>query len=192
MYATLYANLPWMWGESGKGQEMFALINPNVKLPSRKSISGKVLKDEDERYFNSKIAELKNCYSVGLVLDSWKSIRRHSLLGFLITSNYSNNDVQLLYDLEDITSYQKTGEFIEERIQSLTAEIYSKHNVLINFIITDGGGEMKKACRLIKQSLPNKITIWCNSHLLNLLYGDLVKNIGRSLISDMVDIVNWI
>ncbi len=124
-------------------------MNSKIILSDRKLISGKVLKEEDTKLFNCKIVALQNSYAVGIVLDAWKSIRRQSILGCLLVSNCNNEQINLLYDLKDITMHQKTGEFIKSCISDFMEDIESKHNIRIDFIINDGGGEMRKACHVV-------------------------------------------
>ena len=53
---------------------------------------------------------------------------------------------------------------------------------------------MTKARRLINSNPDLKLrTIWCNSHLLNLIFGDLLKiEEYKKTMDESVKIINWI
>jgi hypothetical protein len=193
LYATLDANLSWMWGEYDHVKLLLQSLKPSVRIPSRKKLSGDILNEEDRKVQDQSIGILKKAHSVVLVVDTWKSIVRQSLLGVLLVSN----NVQFLYDLKDISAQQHTGTFVYGILCELLAEIREQHDIQIDALITEGGSEMAKARKLIKRSHPGVVTLWCVSHLLNLLFGDVLKsNSGmirvKGVIEECVSMVNWI
>lgn len=47
LFATLDANLSWMWGEYSHIQNLLRCIKPSLRIPSRKRISGPVLDQQN-------------------------------------------------------------------------------------------------------------------------------------------------
>jgi hypothetical protein len=182
-----------MWGEYDHVKLLLQSLKPSVRIPSRKKLSGDIINEEDRKVQDQSIGILKKAHSVVLVVDTWKSIVRQSLLGVLLVSN----NVQFLYDLKDISAQQHTGTFVYGILCELLAEIREQHDIQIDALITEGGSEMAKARKLIKRSHPGVVTLWCVSHLLNLLFGDVLKsNSGmirvKGVIEECVSMVNWI
>jgi hypothetical protein len=192
LHATLDANLSFMWGEYDHVDKLMKFLKPSVEIPCRRRISGPVLDAENDRVFIEGIKKLKEGHSITLVLDSWKSIQKKSLFGVLLVSA----DTYLLYDLKDISESQHTGAYVHQITKALLQELHEKHRISINAIVTDGGSEMAKMRRLMNASNPSIATVWCISHLLNLLFGDLLKSTEdddcKSVIDSCVLVVNWI
>lgn len=86
---------------------------------------------------------------------------------------------------------------MHQMIVDVLSELKQKHSVKVHAVVTDGGSDMAKARRLLKQSNPTILTLWCISHLLNLLFGDALKAESgmvnmKEAMSRAVSIVNWI
>ena len=81
----------------------------------------------------------------------------------------------LLYDMEDVTSNTHNAKFMVEKIYEIIDEIKEKYGIVVIAFVLYGGGEFRKAQRLIAGDVEHKhlILIWFNTNLFNLLFGDL-------------------
>ncbi len=120
-------------------------LNPNFHIPSRKTISTKLLPDLKRRTRASLRCSLSQASAVSLTVDIWTSRDMRSYLG--VTAHYVQ-DFQLKKAMLSCIRFRgsHTAENIAEQYDSLIEEYDLRGKVLT--IITDNAANMLKAFRL--------------------------------------------
>lgn len=105
--------------------KLFFLLKPSIKMPSRRAISGPILQRENAKVFGRGIELLKEhgLDGVALSLDSWKNIKKQSLLGELI-SCIGNDQAShsLLFSMDDVTKEALVTKHRLQVLECLPAE----------------------------------------------------------------------
>lgn len=81
--AALDANLAFHWTDSYHVKKLFLMMKPEVLMPRRRTVSGRILDEENKECINSGLDMLRmhGKYGISLSLDAWKNIKKQSLLG---------------------------------------------------------------------------------------------------------------
>lgn len=145
--------------------DALCVLRPDVKLPTRKSLSTTILNevyDSVKQQVNCKLKQ-ENCWFT-LVTDSWRNMRSESVVNYLCAST----NVTLFLNSTEVTKERHTGEWICDQINNY----FNEHRCFIG-ACTDNTSANQKAWRLLSGLHPDKFFYGCNSHCLHLLVKDI-------------------
>ncbi|RGB26946.1 hypothetical protein C1646_769764 [Rhizophagus diaphanus] len=119
--ATISNGWSFHWVENKDAQEMFYFLNLKLKLPHRKQLGEKILKDASEDIIKSIETKAKaDLVGVTLTIDGWTNVVNQNLLdGVLITSK---GEV-LVWKAYDISTERSRIAEVKEKIESLTKNV---------------------------------------------------------------------
>ena len=140
--ATISNGWSFRWVENKDSQEMFTCLNPNLKLPTRKRLSGKILTNASLDIAQSieKKAKMDEI-GVTLTLDGWTNVINQNLLGSVLIT--SNGDV-LVWKAEDVSTERSRKEEVQEKIEELTKSVKDA-GIKISAIVTDSAAQYASA-----------------------------------------------
>jgi hypothetical protein len=151
--AALDANLAFHWTDSVEVRKLFQLMMPLVKMPRRKTVSGRVLDEANRDCIASGMNNLREHgkYGIALSMDAWKNIKKQSLLGSLgSVIGRDGMSYHLLKGMKDVTACVHDAEFMKLRISEDIAS-FKEDLIDVRAIVLDGAGECKKARKLLRE-----------------------------------------
>ncbi|ODN80456.1 hypothetical protein L202_02696 [Cryptococcus amylolentus CBS 6039] len=162
-------------------------LSPGFKIPSRKDLSGRLLTKKDQEVMKEVEEALKG-KMVTLLLDGWNNCARDHLFAFVATCEGKS----YVFSVHNTTSKDKTGDaallLIEDEIEML-----GKKGIEVVAVISDDGGDMRKARKSLLAKRPQLTIEKCFAHQLNLVVGNIFK--GSPYLKDisqrMLAVIVW-
>ncbi|CAJ0856288.1 3227_t:CDS:2, partial [Entrophospora sp. SA101] len=156
---TVSNGLAFRWIESEEVKSLFRWLNPNIRLPNRKALSGRILNDASLKH-NSWIKEQASNseYGVTVALDGWLNVVNEKILGVILITNEGET---LVWNAYDISGERSRTQEVLQHITLIFEDLQSK-NIMINAVVTD-----------------NKVFIPCFAHQVNLCIGEIFKESYR-------------
>jgi hypothetical protein len=154
----------------GKGfKKMMLKMDPRYQLPSRRTISKKIIPSLTEEEKSRVCNNLKNAEAVALTTDAWSSITCTSFMA--VTSHFLDNHGTLCSKMLDCSRFHQhhTAENIKTRLLEVIAWFDLSMKVVC--VVMDNAANVKKA--VVESGFPN---LPCFAHTLNLIVTDAFKN----------------
>jgi hypothetical protein len=135
---TVVNGLSFRWIEDDDIVAAFKLVNPAIELPSRRQLSGLILKKEimitkDEFEIMAKDDNI----GVTLVFDGWKNVVKQKLMGTMLITSKGK---ALVWNAEDISSARNraidVNAFTERYIEDLATK-----DINVVSVVSDSAGE---------------------------------------------------
>lgn len=126
------------WVDNPETKTFFSWLSRFIQLPSRQTLSGRILKDATKEITQAQIAMAQqDSHGVTVAFDGWKNIIKQKLLGIIFIT--SKADV-LVWDTEDISlSRERTREAIKHHEELLKKA--EDQNIKILAFVTDSAAE---------------------------------------------------
>lgn len=165
--------------------KFFKLLRPSYILPSRKTVSTKLLDSKFDDMETSLENKLKNSSNMHLQCDGWSNIRNEAIINFIITT-----PEPVFVKYLDTKTNRHTAEYICQEIIKVL-EKYGPFKFLC--LIGDNAANIQKAFSLVIEKYPHLISLGCLAHLLHLLCGDILKTDSvRQFMSRVSEIIKKI
>ncbi|CAJ0902780.1 1092_t:CDS:1, partial [Entrophospora sp. SA101] len=139
---TVSNGLAFRWIESEEVKSLFRWLNPNIRLPNRKALSGRILNDASLKH-NSWIKEQASNseYGVTVALDGWLNVVNEKILGVILITNEGET---LVWNAYDISGERSRTQEVLQHITLIFEDLQSK-NIMINAVVTDSAAEYAAA-----------------------------------------------
>ena len=195
----IYKNmLPYDIMDNVSTKKLFEYINPNIKLPSRNTLSRRIIPTQYNKKREELLQKIKSNISdsVCISFDSWTGYNNHSYLSININIISPNNKIEnYILDTVDISS-DHTAEGISGEVKDVLFD-YGIHEKDF-FCTTDSGPNMVLASKLLNAKnihcfahlIHNAISNGLNNHYVNEVLDNLrklVKVMRRSKISSLFE-----
>src|SRR5829696_5108137 len=182
--ALFAAGVPFSFLENDYVIQFFQRLRPAFKLPNRRKLAEDLLDDvydEVKAECNEQILQAK---SLTMVSDGWSNINRESVQNFVICT-----PKPLFFDAIYSGEESHTAKWIaDEIIKQMEIIDINKFSA----VITDTASVMKAAWRIIEEKYPSIVCLGCNSHIMNLLIGDILKiDQIKSVVENAKKLVNY-
>ncbi|CAJ0892843.1 5958_t:CDS:2, partial [Entrophospora sp. SA101] len=173
---TVSNGLAFRWIESEEVKSLFRWLNPNIRLPNRKALSGRILNDASLKH-NSWIKEQASNseYGVTVALDGWLNVVNEKILGVILITNEGET---LVWNAYDISGERSRTQEVLQHITLIFEDLQSK-NIMINAVVTDSAAEYAAARRQLHVQHTDKVFIPCFAHQVNLCIGEIFKESYR-------------
>jgi len=196
---TVSCGFSFRWIEDPAVKSLFYWLNPMVTLPSRKVLSGRILKDAADKVSIKLLDNAKNdSFGVTLAFDGWKNVARQHIFGVVLVTSTGE---MIIWKAIDCGGNRGTANEIIRITQQLFTELDQK-DIKVNGLVTDSASENASAryiyfylfiylfFNLILLTLINKIYYYrkqlqllyrdklflpCFAHQMNLCVSDIFK-----------------
>lgn len=167
-YFLFSSGLPLSIIENDKLLQALKVLSPNLKLPSRKTLSNRILKENYDSMniqLFQKINQLhSDSYGIKgtLMVDSWTNCRHDSVVSFIYSSPCLPRPIFI--DCIFPGTISVDASFVAFQTKKIIQKIGSKR---VSCVTTDGAKSMENARILIQQDFP---TLWipsCINHLIS-------------------------
>jgi hypothetical protein len=125
------------WVNKPEAKELFEFLNPYLKLPDRKLLGGKILKNAvSEENKAMQVALKEDQVGVTLTFDGWTNVKNEQLLGVVIITSEGRPYV---WKANDISSERETHLEVMEKTIAMITELKSQ-NINVCAVVTDSAG----------------------------------------------------
>jgi hypothetical protein len=131
---TISCGLPLSWVNNPEVIELFKFLNPQIKLPDRKTLSTEILSDV-VKDFDAMMLEKLVLDRIGITLsfDGWTNVREQELMGTVLMSSEGQPYV---WKAIDVSSERSTTLEVMSKIKEMISKINELHIPLLA-IVTD-------------------------------------------------------
>lgn len=182
--ALFSAGIPFAFVDNPLVIQFFKCLRPSFKLPNRRKLADDLLDDVYEEVKLQTDEQISKAKILCMVSDGWSNINRESVQNFIVCT-----PKPIFFNATFSGEESHTGEWIaNEIIQQMEAIDVNKFSA----VITDTASVMKSAWRRIEEKYSNVVCLGCNSHIINLLIGDVLKiNEIKTIVDNAKMIVNY-
>lgn len=152
--------------ESEYWQDVFKLLDPSYKVPSRHALSDTLLETEYIHIKKDIDNKLHKSTDLTLICDGWTNSSEKGAINFIITTP-TPIFYNAIYPTEKVTC-----DFLSKQIINILNEI-GPHKFIA--VITDDAANMKAAWKTIETEFPHLSCLGCVSHSLNQIYEEIFK-----------------
>ena len=182
--ALFAAGVPFSFLENNYIIQFFQRLRPAFKLPNRKKLSDELLDDVYDEVKAKCNEQILQANSLTMVSDGWSNINRESVQNFIICTP-KPLFFNAVYSGEESHTAVWTSNQIIQQMEIIGIDKFSA-------VITDTASVMKAAWRIIEEKHPSIICLGCNSHVTNLLIGDILKiNQIKTVVENAKKVVNY-
>jgi len=182
--ALFSAGVPFAFVDNPHVIQFFQYLRPSFKLPNRKKLSNDLLDDVYDEVKTQADEEILKSKTLTMVSDGWSNINRESVQNFVVCT-----PKPIFYNATFSGKESHTAEWVANQITQ-QMEVIGVQN--FSAVITDTASVMKAAWRRIEEKYSNVVCLGCNSHIINLLVGDVLKiNEIKTVIDNAKMIVNY-
>ncbi|CAB5395384.1 unnamed protein product [Rhizophagus irregularis] len=174
--ALYSAGVPFSFVDNPLVIQFFQCLRPSFKLPNRKRLADELLDDVYDEVKMHTDEQISKAKSLCMVSDGWSNINRVSVQNFIVCT-----PKPIFFDATFSGEESHTGEWIANQITQQMEIIGAQK---FSSVITDTASVMKAAWKRIEEKYSHIVCLGCNSHIINLLIGDILK------IDEIKDIVN--
>jgi len=140
--STINNGWSFRWVENQSSQKMINFANPELKLPSRKVLAGRILNTNSENIKDALISTAqKDEFGVTVCFDGWKNVKKQEIMGSVLIT--SDGQV-LIWGGEDVSRNRLRWEEIKEFSLNFLGDL-DKKNIKYNAIITDSTSQNQAA-----------------------------------------------
>jgi len=182
--ALFAAGVPFSFLENDYVIQFFQQLRPAFKLPNRRKLADELLDDVFDGVKAECNEQILQAKSLTMVSDGWSNINRESVQNFVICT-----PKPLFFDAIYSGEESHTAKWIaDEIIKQMEIIDINKFSA----VITDTASVMKAAWRIIEEKYPSIVCLGCNSHIMNLLIGDILKiDQIKSVVENAKKLVNY-
>jgi hypothetical protein len=134
LQVTISCGFPLSWVNNPEVIELFKFLNPQIKLPDRKTLSTEILSDVVKDFDNMMKERLVlDRIGVTLSFDGWTNVREQELMGTVLMTSEGQ---PYIWKAIDISSERATTFEVMSKIEEMVSEINELHIPLLA-IVTD-------------------------------------------------------
>lgn len=121
LQVTISCGFSLSWINNPEVIELFKFLNPQIKLPDRKTLSNEIL-DEAVKEFDIKMLEKLVLDRVGITLsfDGWTNVREQELMGTVLTSS---DGQPYVWKASDISSERVTNIEVRLKVEEMMSQL---------------------------------------------------------------------
>lgn len=139
---TVSCGFAFRWIEDPAVKSLFHWLNPMITLPSRKVLSGRILKDATDEVSTKLLDNVKNdIFGVTLAFDGWKNVARQHIFGIVLITSTGE---MIIWKAINCGGNRGTANEIIRITQQLFAEL-NQENIKVNGLVTDSASENASA-----------------------------------------------
>jgi hypothetical protein len=165
--ALFSTEVPFAFIENPYVIQFFNYLRPSFKLPNRRKIADELLDEVYEKVKMQADEQISKATTLCMVSDGWSNINRESVQNFIICTP-KPFFFNATFSGEESHTAAWIADQIIQQMNTIGIQKFSS-------VITDIVSVMKVAWRIIEENHPNIICLGCNSHIINLLIGDILK-----------------
>ncbi|KAB5588959.1 HAT family dimerization protein [Ceratobasidium theobromae] len=179
----------WSWNSLNDPEfvSMMKVLQPGLKIPDRRTLSGRILNQEVDRVVGNLKTLVKGHLATGMC-DGWKNVAKTSLVASMITVNYQAH----ITHIRDVSASWKTAGNL---LSIVIEEIKYAEDLGAKIVAwcSDASGESRAMRHRLYALMPRLITLDCYAHQINLVVGDLFKHVeGMAGIANNANkIIKW-
>jgi Protein of unknown function (DUF 659) len=140
-------------------------LRPDVKLPSRKDLSGRLLRSAHKKVKAKVDAWFKKDQFACITSDAWSNIKNESVINYMTISG----DVTFFLESTQSGEQSHTSEYLASDIDRVIGQTHGK----IAGVVMDNTAANKKAWKLLKEQHSSMFFQGCVAHGLHLLVKDI-------------------
>jgi Protein of unknown function (DUF 659)/hAT family C-terminal dimerisation region len=144
-------------------------LRPDVTLPSRRDLSGKLLQHAYKEVKKKVDGWLDRGAYGSLTTDGWSNIKNESVVNYMFVSGAENMSLFLECNETGIESH--TAEFLAQDVSRVIEGAPS--NARIAGVVMDNTSANKAAWRILQKDYPSRFFQGCVAHALHLLVKDI-------------------
>ncbi len=160
MSATLFSRM-----EEHHLLESLKKLRPDVKLPSRKDLSGRVLQSAHKKVKTKVDAWLKRDHFACVISDAWSNIQNESVINYMLVSG----DVSFFLESTQSGELSHTAEYLAGDLDRVIGQTRGK----VAGVVMDNTAANEKTWKLLKEKHSSKFFHGCVAHGLHLLVKDV-------------------
>lgn len=142
MDVTVSCGFAFRWIEDPAVKKLFYWLNPMIILPSRKVLSGRILKDATKEISTKLLDNAKDdSFGVTLAFDGWKNVARQHLFGIVLITSTGE---MVIWKAIECGGNRGTADEIIRITQQLFEEL-DQEEIKINGLVTDSASENTSA-----------------------------------------------
>ncbi|CAB4425641.1 unnamed protein product [Rhizophagus irregularis] len=182
--ALFSAGIPFVFVNNPLVIQFFKYFWLFFKLPNRKKLADDLLDDIYEMVKLQTDEQISKAKILCMVSDGWSNINHESVQNFIVCT-----PKPIFFNATFSGEESHMGKWVaNEIIQQMEAIGVHKFSA----VITDIASVMKSAWRRIEEKYFNVVCLGCNSHIINLLIGDVLKiNEVKTIVDNAKMIVNY-
>jgi hypothetical protein len=182
--ALFSAGVPFTFVDNPLVIQFFKYLRPSFKLPNRKKLANELLNDVYDEVKSQTDEQISKANTLCMVSDGWSNINRESVQNFIVCT-----PKPIFFNATFSGEESHTGEWVANEITQ-QMETIGVHR--FSAVITDTASVMKAAWRRIEEKYSNVVCLGCNSHIINLLIGDILKiDEVKAIVDNAKIIVNY-
>jgi len=131
---TISCGFPLSWVNNLEVIELFRFLNPQIKLPDRKTLSGKILGDAVKELDETMLEKLKlDRIGVTMSFDGWTNVREQELMGTVLMTS---DGQPFVWQAVDISTERTTAIEVMSKTESMISKV-SNMEIKLLAIVTD-------------------------------------------------------
>ena len=146
LQVTISCGFPLSWVNNPEAIELFKFLNPQIKLPDRKTLSNEILGNAIKE-FDVKMLEKLVLDRIGITLsfDGWTNVREQKLMGTVLTSS---DGQPYIWKAVDISSERITNIEVRFKVEEMISKLKELHIPLLA-VVTDSAPAYNAARQVI-------------------------------------------
>jgi len=134
LQVTISCGFPLSWVNNPEVIELFKFLNPQIKLPDRKTLSTEILSDAVKDFDKMMLEKLVlDRIGITLMFDGWTNVREQELMGTILMSSEGQPYV---WKAMDISSERTTASEVMLKIKEMMLKI-NELDISLLSIVTD-------------------------------------------------------
>src|SRR6266496_3074116 len=139
---TVSCGFAFLWIEDPAVKRLFCWLNPMITLPSRKVLSGRILKDAIDEVSTKLLDNAKNdLFGVTLIFDGWKNVAQQHIFDIILITSTGE---MIIWKAINCGGNRGTANKIIRITQQLFTEL-DQENIKVNGLVTDSASENASA-----------------------------------------------
>jgi hypothetical protein len=121
LQVTISCGFSLSWVNNPEVIELFKFLNPQIKLPDRKTLSNEILNDAAKE-FDARTLEKLVFDRIGITLsfDGWTNVREQELMGTVLTSS---DGQPFIWKASDISSERITNVEVRLKVEEMISKL---------------------------------------------------------------------
>lgn len=132
--ATISNGWSFRWVDNPDSITLFKFINPQINLPKRRMLGGKILENASNQLVQEIQDKAQNdTHGVTITLDGWTNVVNQNILGSVLIT--SSGEV-LVWQAKDISGERSRTSEVKEKLVEIINSVKEK-NIKISAVVTD-------------------------------------------------------